>query len=322
MIYFSVYYLLSDEQQTESAENQKTTGRENDDKNKNEELSNEIHYYTKDIEGIPSDEEKFWKKIIKKYLKPLKEDKTNESDMQTQLIDLRNRVCLFVFLLNALLVTVIYALTEINAFTNSLSIRMTCRGTNVDVVPISILFSLVFGILLLIQFLCMLYHRFSTLIHITAETDFFDSENKKKAKLMLDYATYLKTPIISKPPIPDTMDSDKDRNNFDKNRSLNFPRHQERVAKIDDIVNSNIQNTNEEISGTSMSESTKNKSVQEEKLKITRLVIAKFKNMDKITKQWHGAVDKIKDLNKRQEALSEESQGRNSANDTYEIQNE
>jgi beta-galactosidase beta subunit len=45
-IYFSVHYLLSDEQQTESAENQKTTGCEKDDKNKNEELSDETHYYT------------------------------------------------------------------------------------------------------------------------------------------------------------------------------------------------------------------------------------------------------------------------------------
>jgi hypothetical protein len=57
-------------------------------------------------------------------------------------------------------------------------------------------------------------------------------------------------------------------------------------------------------------------------MKIARLVITKFKNMDNITKRWHGAVDKLKDLNKRQEAWSEESQERHSANDTYEIQNE
>lgn len=284
-------------------------------------MSDETHYYTKDIAGIPSDEEEFWKKIIKRYLKPLKEDKTNESAIQTQLIGLRNRVCLFVFLLNVLLVAVIYALTQINAFTNSLSIRINCSGTTIDVVPISILFVFVFGLLLLIQFLCMLYHRFSTLIHITAETDFFDSENKKKAKLMLACATNLKTSIISKPPIQDTMDSDKDRNNFNKNKSLNLPRHQKRVEKINDIVNENIQNRNEEISGTSMSETTKSVHDQE-KMKIARLVITKFKNMDNITKRWHGAVDKLKDLNKRQEAWSEESQERHSANDTYEIQNE
>lgn len=282
-------------------------------------MSDEYHYYTKDIPGIPSDEEKFWEKIIRIYLKPLKEDKTNESAIQTQLIDLRNRVCLFVFLLNALLVTIIYALTQASAFTNSLSIGISCKGTNVDVVPISIMFALVFGLLLLIQFLCMLYHRFSTLIHITAETDFFDSENKKKAKWMLDYATYLKTPMISncKPPA-DTMDSDKDRNHFKQNKSLNNPKHPKRVTKINDIVDSNITNTDEEISGTSMSESTKNKRVQEQKMKIARRVIAKFKYMDKFTKRWHGAVHKIQDLNKRQK----ESQERNSANDTYEIQNE
>jgi hypothetical protein len=69
------------------------------------------------------------------------------SAIQTKLICLRNRVCLFVFLLNVLLVTVIYALTQVNAFTNSLSIRITCSETTIDVVPISILFGLVFGLL-------------------------------------------------------------------------------------------------------------------------------------------------------------------------------
>jgi hypothetical protein len=36
-----------------------------------------------------------------------------------------------------------------------------------------------------------------------------------------------------------TMDSDKDRNNFNKNKSLNLPSHQKRVANINDIVNAN-----------------------------------------------------------------------------------
>ena len=155
------------------------------------------------------------------------------------------------------------------------------------------------------------------------ETDLFDSDNKKKAKWMLDYATYLKTPIIYNcKPSEDTMDSDKDRNHFNKNKLLNNPKHPKRDTKMTDIVKSNITNTNEEISGISMSESTKNNKVQEKKIKMARLVIAKFETMDKHIRLWHDAVQKVIDLNKRQDALSEESQERNSANDTYEIQNE
>lgn len=47
--------------------------------------------------------------------------------------------------------------------------------------PISVAFTLVFGILLFVQFMCMLLHRIATLLHICAATEIF----KKKRKVCI-----------------------------------------------------------------------------------------------------------------------------------------
>ena len=49
-----------------------------------------------------------------------------------------------------------------------------------SVEPISVAFTLVFGILLFVQFVCMLMHRIATLVHILAATEIF----KKKRKVI------------------------------------------------------------------------------------------------------------------------------------------
>ncbi|XP_076089130.1 uncharacterized protein LOC143059505 [Mytilus galloprovincialis] len=77
-----------------------------------------------------------------------------------------------------------FGLTQVNAFKSSLTAGFECGGENISIVPIAILFSAVFGFLLLIQFSCMLYHRFSTLVHITANTDLRSTEDEHIAEIM------------------------------------------------------------------------------------------------------------------------------------------
>ena len=69
-------------------------------------------YFDDNVPEIEKDEAKFWKKKIRRYLKPLEKDAQKEEEVQNELIELRNKVCLFVYLLNAILVTIMFGLTQ------------------------------------------------------------------------------------------------------------------------------------------------------------------------------------------------------------------
>ena len=85
----------------------------------------------------------------------------------------RNKVCLFFLLINALFVTIVFTLQQVSTTTTTLSIDLPCATGNYgeSIEPISITFTLIFGILLLIQFICMMFHRMSTFLHICAITE-------------------------------------------------------------------------------------------------------------------------------------------------------
>ncbi|CAC5381090.1 CHS1 [Mytilus coruscus] len=172
------------------------------------------------VKDIGKKERKFWEKQIEKYVKPHdKMDKfTNEreSKLKKELFDLRNTVCLFVYLSNAILVTVMFGLTQVNAFKSSLTAGFDCGGEKNSIVPIAILFSAVFVFLLLIQFLCMLYHRFSTLVHITANTNLRSTENEHIAEIM---TTIIKLAIQRSRDEQEAV-SNKSRKVLDSNRSV------------------------------------------------------------------------------------------------------
>ncbi|XP_061177707.1 chitin synthase chs-2-like [Saccostrea echinata] len=132
----------------------------------------------KKCKPITPKEEKFWTDIIKKYLKPLKANK-DKKKVQADLKDLRNKVFFFYFVINTAFVTLIFALTQINAYQGTLLIPLPCdTGDNQSTIePISIACIVVFGILLTIQFFGMIYHRISTVTQIIATTTI--SEEKK-----------------------------------------------------------------------------------------------------------------------------------------------
>lgn len=94
--------------------------------------------------------------------------------MRKGLKKLRKKVYGRFLLINLLLVVIVYTLTEVNANTeHALSIKLPCtvlegppgRGY-ID--PISFTFTAIFGIMLFLQFICMLIHGWSTLNHIVA----------------------------------------------------------------------------------------------------------------------------------------------------------
>ena len=132
---------------------------------------------------LEDDEITFWKELIDAYLKPLEEDAEKQKQTQQELIELRNKVCLIFILINSLFIIIVFTLQQVTADGGSLTVQLPCadttnNGTKHDlhpqaIEPISVAFTLVFGILLLVQFLCMLTHRFATLLHICASTTIF-----------------------------------------------------------------------------------------------------------------------------------------------------
>lgn len=139
------------------------------------------HIEENDPKDINEDEKMFWEETISEYLEPFHKDFKTDPDKQKKylngkkiieqkLIELRNQVCLFVFILNAILVTLVFSFTQVDVFTATLTIYMNCSGNELAIVPIAGLFVLVFGFLLLVQFICMVVHRFTTIVQISADT--------------------------------------------------------------------------------------------------------------------------------------------------------
>ncbi|XP_063241844.1 chitin synthase chs-2-like [Bacillus rossius redtenbacheri] len=136
-----------------------------------------VHFLS-DVEQI------FWNELIDKYLFPLDENKEEKAKTEKALKELRNK-CVFAFLmLNALFVLVIFLL-QLNqdtihlhwplGVTNTISFNSTANEvqivkTYLTLEPIGILFVAFFAVVLVVQFVGMLMHRFSTLSHLLAST--------------------------------------------------------------------------------------------------------------------------------------------------------
>ncbi|XP_041374240.1 chitin synthase chs-2-like [Gigantopelta aegis] len=126
---------------------------------------------------LGTEEIRFWKDLIEKYLKPLQVDDIKKKKMQKDLIILRNKMSLMFFMANALFIVVIFTLQYTNATRNGegIAIHLPCQGGRKGVSPvlepISLVFMGIFGIALLIQFLAMFFHRMGTFLHIVSSTE-------------------------------------------------------------------------------------------------------------------------------------------------------
>ncbi|XP_053385767.1 chitin synthase chs-2-like [Mercenaria mercenaria] len=135
---------------------------------------------------IKESEKVFWEQLIKKYLFPINEDKAHQEKTQHDLIELRNKVCLFFILVNALFVTIVFSLQQVNLDSGgSISKELPCANGNHggSFEPISMAFTGVFGILLFIQLICMLVHRISTFLQICSITEVSEKHHDEEKKI-------------------------------------------------------------------------------------------------------------------------------------------
>ena len=128
------------------------------------------------VRYLGTEETRFWREMIARYLFPLENDPVRQQKLEQDLKQLRNKMSLMFFLLNALFVVIISALQYTNAANdgNGLAIPLPCKndeGQNLTLEPISLLFMAIFGIALIIQFMAMFFHRMGTFLHIVASTE-------------------------------------------------------------------------------------------------------------------------------------------------------
>ncbi|XP_065134934.2 chitin synthase chs-2-like [Paramisgurnus dabryanus] len=144
--------------------------------------------YDLDESTLTMDECIFWKKLQKKYLEPLKENKEEQEKIADELRELRNKVTFVFFFCNALWLVATFFLQAIG---DTVSIRIpkvypngTYSQTETFFLdPIGLMFLLSFAILLLMQFFAMLYHRVYTLIHFVAYADTELKKYKKRTRI-------------------------------------------------------------------------------------------------------------------------------------------
>ncbi|CAG2241376.1 CHS1 [Mytilus edulis] len=109
-----------------------------------------------DIQKINSTEYEFWKLLTDTHLKPTSEAFSLLGQLKIKLEELRNTWLMILLTVNSLWLMLISTLAS--------KINLLVLG--------SLVFLLIFGVLLLVQFFCMLFHRLSTLAHFLARAPY------------------------------------------------------------------------------------------------------------------------------------------------------
>nr|BBB15957.1 chitin synthase [Oreochromis mossambicus] len=136
------------------------------------------------VQKLEENENDFWNKLIERYLKPITHSKEHQEEVNRELKSLRNKAVFLYFIINVLWVVATFFLQAIGNDVISIKIpKYYPNGTKSDeflkVEPLTLMFLLSFAVLLIVQFLAMLYHRVYTLIHVVS---YRSSEKNYKEK--------------------------------------------------------------------------------------------------------------------------------------------
>lgn len=138
----------------------------------------EVHY-------LHPQELQFWRELIDKYLYPIDQDKAHQAKVAEELKELRNRMVFGFFMLNALFILVVFLLqlnkdilhidwpfnARQNITFNPETNEIRVDTEYLEMEPIGLVFVMFFGLILIIQLVGMLFHRFGTLSHILASVE-------------------------------------------------------------------------------------------------------------------------------------------------------
>ncbi|KAM9823995.1 chitin synthase chs-2-like [Neosynchiropus ocellatus] len=146
-------------------------------------LSDDMHLQ-EDL--MPEEEAQFFRDLTVQYLEPLPANKKKQKKMADKLKQLRNKITFVYFLFNAfwLVATFSMQLEETSIFIRvpKVDINLDPTGEYIFIDPLGFMFILAFILLVILQFIAMLYHRVYTLIHFVAFTDTDSKFLKQQAK--------------------------------------------------------------------------------------------------------------------------------------------
>jgi len=147
-----------------------------------------------DIYYLNTKEMTFWQGLIEKYLHPLNKDETEEKRIAKDLIELRNNSCFAFFMLNALWVVMQFQFEYVSVAFPKLQIPVGNLYNRPDqkVQILGLIFLILFTLVLVLQFLSMLFHRWGTIVEILASTRLFNRHRKyRDTKLTIQEAVDL-----------------------------------------------------------------------------------------------------------------------------------
>jgi len=138
-----------------------------------------------EVDYLSGPEIQFWKDLLAKYLYPIDENKEQQARIAADLIELRNKSVFFFIMFNALFILIVFLLqlnkdalnvewplgikTNITYIEETSEVLISNEPLRLE--PIGLVFVFFFGLILIIQFVAMLFHRFGTLSHILASTE-------------------------------------------------------------------------------------------------------------------------------------------------------
>ncbi|XP_042240833.1 chitin synthase chs-2-like isoform X2 [Homarus americanus] len=138
-----------------------------------------------EVDYMPGAEVQFFKDLIEKYLYPLIKNSTEQKQAEVELKELRNKSFFGFFMLNALFVLIVFLLQlnkdelhidwplgikeNITIIPDTQEVLISQEYLQLE--PIGLVFVFFFALILVIQFIAMLFHRFGTISHILASTE-------------------------------------------------------------------------------------------------------------------------------------------------------
>ncbi|XP_074522635.1 chitin synthase 1 [Halichoeres trimaculatus] len=160
------------------------------------------------VQKLEEAEHDFWEKLIERYLMPIVDTKEHKDMVTKELKSLRNKAVFLYFIINVLWVVATFFLQLIG--NDVLSIKIPKQYPDgslkndtepLKVEPLSLMFLLSFAVLLLIQFLAMLYHRVYTLIHVVSyrstEKDYRPRDDDDEEEVGINLSTIISNELVA-----------------------------------------------------------------------------------------------------------------------------
>ncbi|ESO85384.1 hypothetical protein LOTGIDRAFT_154879 [Lottia gigantea] len=197
-----------------------------------------------EVRALDSDELQFWKDLIKKYLYPIDKDPEKEQQVKTSLQELRNNVVYGMCMINLLWIGINFIFQYKPNEATIILLPYSYNGASLKVEILGFLFIIFFGIVLLLQFIGMLIHRYGTFIHLISITEINGGKrNQSEVEKMLNAYRQIQNDTLSQTIVTQPPDNEDLRKSLCASRRSRNPH-----MHINPDISKNIRTTGRRLS--------------------------------------------------------------------------